>query len=156
MFYKVKQTKTNLQKYFHPSSLNHFLYALRMCIKEDDSASLLYKLLLCAAKAQFLDRSVNRLSSEGMGIGLMCSMYSTVALHYGQQAELRVHRLQELIPIPGIRYICIKYSIIICLNNLLSFLQQYMHRHCQSLKVNNYNNFLCYIINTKYQKNNGD
>ena len=141
MFYKVKQTKTNLQKYFHPSSLNHFLYALRMCIKEDDSASLLYKLLLCAAKAQFLDRSVNRLSSEGMGIGLMCSMYSTVALHYGQQAELRVHRLQVLIPIPGIRYICIKYSIIICLNNLLSFLQQYMHRHGQSLKVNNYNNF---------------
>ena len=27
LYYKVKQTKTNLQKCFHPSSLNHLIYA---------------------------------------------------------------------------------------------------------------------------------
>ena len=38
MCYKVKQTKTNLQKYFHPSSLNQ-LIALRTCNAESQRRS---------------------------------------------------------------------------------------------------------------------
>ena len=43
---KVKQTKINLQKYFHPSSLNQLIYAIVHCrekgsnFKEDDDRAL--------------------------------------------------------------------------------------------------------------------
>ena len=31
LYYKVKQTKINLQKYFHPFSSNHLMYAHKQC-----------------------------------------------------------------------------------------------------------------------------
>ena len=31
LYYQVKQTKTHLQKYFHPSFINHLIYAHVHC-----------------------------------------------------------------------------------------------------------------------------
>ena len=58
LYYKVKQTMKNLQKYFHPSSLCKYAHCARSMpiakqrsaegsnFKEDDSAFTLYELLL--------------------------------------------------------------------------------------------------------------
>ena len=108
-------------------------------------SSISYYSVLCKGSVLGSERKPVKFRGDGDWTYVQYVQYCSSTL-YGQQAELRVHRLQVLIPIPGIRYICIKYSIIICLNNLLSFLQQYMHRHCQSLKVNNHNRRHYYFI----------
>ena len=46
LFYKVKQTQKNLQKYFHPSSLNHLIYAHVHC-REPEKVDILKKTTEC-------------------------------------------------------------------------------------------------------------